>query len=341
MQALVKAKAQPGLWLEEVNIPKISDNEVLVKIKKTAICGTDLHIYKWDEWSQKTIPVPMVVGHEFVGEVAAIGKNVTNCKIGDRVSGEGHVVCNECRNCRAGKKHLCPYTKGIGVNIPGAFAEYLAIPASNIFHVPKFVNDNIASMFDPYGNAVHTALAFNCTGEDVLVTGAGPIGIMCALIVKHIGARHVVITDINEHRLALANNYPSIIKVNVANESLADVQAKLNMKEGFDIGLEVAGSQNSLNDIVDNILNGGKIALLGLYNSDIKVDMNKIIFKGLDLRGIYGREMYETWYKAVALLETGLNLDHIITDTFNYNDYDSAFEKMLSGNSGKIVLDWY
>lgn len=340
MHALVKRHSKPGLWLEEVEAPQFNDNEVLIRISKTAICGTDLHIYKWDAWSQQHIPVPMVVGHEFVGTIAQVGKLVKGLKVGDRVSGEGHIVCGTCRNCRGGLQHLCPYTKGIGVNIPGAFAEYLALPATNVFPLPDSVSDEVASMFDPFGNAMHTALSYDCAGEDVLITGAGPIGIMCAHIVRHLGARHVVITDINPYRLELAKQVKNITTVNVQEHSLQAIMDNLKMKEGFDVGLEISGNQQAFNDMVDTMLNGGKIAMLGLYPGEITMDMNKAIFKGLELRGIYGRKMYETWYKMVTLLESGLDVSRVITHELPYQDYDQGFQHMLAGRCGKVILDW-
>jgi threonine 3-dehydrogenase len=340
MKALAKTERKVGLTLIETDIPKIKPDEVLIKIKKTAICGTDLHIYQWDDWAQQTIPVPMVVGHEFVGEIVELGSHVKDLKLGTRVSGEGHIVCNSCRNCRAGKRHLCPKTLGIGVNIPGAFAEYLAMPASNVFPLPDIIPDDIAAMFDPFGNSVHTALAFDCVGEDVLVTGAGPIGIMCALIAKHIGARHVVITDINDNRLAQVSSYDGITAVNTTKETLEDVQKRLGMTEGFDVGLEASGNNSALNSMIDNILNGGKISLIGLYKGNINIDMNKVIFKGIDLKGIYGRQMYETWYKMVTLIQSGLDISKIITDRYHFTDFEKGFQKMISGNCGKIILSW-
>ncbi|MBT4885285.1 MAG: L-threonine 3-dehydrogenase [Legionellales bacterium] len=340
MKALVKSKSTTGLWLENVDKPQINDNEVLIKIKKTAVCGTDLHIYNWDNWAQQNIPVPMVVGHEFVGTITDLGKLVTGFKIGDRVSGEGHLVCETCRNCRAGLKHLCPNTKGIGVNVAGAFAEYLALPATNVFPLPSIITDDIASMFDPFGNAVHTALSFDCSGEDVLITGAGPIGIMCAHIVRHLGARHVVITDVNPHRLELAKQVKGITCVDVKTTKISAVMQQLGMLEGFDVGLEISGNETAFNDMIDVMLNGGKIAMLGLYNGDIKMDMNKAIFKGLDFKGIYGRKMYETWYKMVTLIQSGLDVSAIITHEFSYNDFNEAFATMNAGKCGKVILNW-
>ena len=341
MKALVKAYQKPGLWLQEVPIPTINDNEVLIKIVKTAICGTDMHIYNWDEWSQKTIPTPMHIGHEFVGVVEKKGALVPeNIKIGARVSGEGHITCSACRNCKAGKQHLCPNTKGIGVNIPGAFAEYLVMPASNIFNIPDFISDELASIFDPLGNAVHTTLSFDCVGEDVLVTGSGPIGIMCAAIAKHIGARNVVITDINDNRLEIASKFAGVYPVNVLKESAASIPEKLGMVEGFDIGLEASGNEQALNDMIELMLNGGKISLIGLYKGNVNVDLNTLIFKGIETKGIYGREMYETWYKMAALIETGLDISPIITHRFHYTEFEKAFDTINQGNAGKAILDW-
>lgn len=340
MKALVKKYRKEGIWMEEIPKPKIKDNEVLIKIKKTAICGTDIHIYKWDDWSQRTIPVPMQVGHEFVGEVVEIGSCVTGLKIGDRVSGEGHVVCGHCRNCRAGTRHLCINTRGIGVNIPGCFAEYLALPGENTFKLPPEITDEQASIFDPFGNAVHTALSYNLVGEDVLITGAGPIGIMAAAVCKHVGARKVVITDINDYRLNLAKKLGIEHCINVKNETIKDLIKKLNMTEGFDVGLEMSGSGVAFSDMLSAMKPGGKIALLGILPSDSKVNWNDVIFKGLFLKGIYGREMFETWYKMVAMLQSGLNIDAVITHKFKIDDFEKGFKIMSEGNSGKVILDW-
>ncbi len=341
MKALVKAKKEPGLWLQEVPIPKIADNEVLIKVKKTAICGTDLHIYNWDEWAKKTIVTPMHVGHEFSGTVVEKGPLVPDSiAIGARVSAEGHITCGVCRNCKGGRQHLCPYTKGIGVHIPGAFAEYIAVPMSNVFLLPDIISDDIAAIFDPFGNAVHTALSFNCTGEDVLVTGAGPIGIMCAIVAKHAGARHVIITDVKQQRIDFAAQFSGIIPVNVANTKITSVMAKLKMHEGFDVGLEASGNNVALKDMADVMLNGGKIALLGLYPGNIDLDLNHLIFKGLELKGIYGREMYETWYKMVTLIESGLDIRKIITHQYHYSEFETAFNIMNAGDCGKIILNW-
>lgn len=340
MKALVKKFPKKGLWLEDVPKPKISETEVLIKIKKTAICGTDVHIYLWDEWSQKTIPVPMHVGHEFVGEVAELGKSVKGLSIGQRVSGEGHIVCGHCRNCRAGTRHLCINTKGIGVNIPGAFAEYLAMPAENVFPIPASISDDEASIFDPFGNAVHTALSYDLIGEDVLITGAGPIGIMAGAVAKHVGARKVVITDLNDYRLELAKKIGIEHCINVKEKQLSSVMKSLGMTEGFDVGLEMSGNIHAFNSMLDSVKAGAKIALLGILPKGAGIEWDKIIFKGLFLKGIYGREMFETWYKMTALLQSGLDIKPIITHRFNIKDFEHGFELMASGNSGKIILDW-
>ena len=340
MKALVKKYPKKGIWMDEVSKPVAGENDVLIKIKKTAICGTDVHIYNWDEWSQKTIPVPMHVGHEFVGEIVEIGKEVAGLKIGDRVSGEGHIVCGHCRNCRAGTRHLCINTKGIGVNIPGAFAEYLKMPAVNVFPIPAEISDEEASIFDPFGNAVHTALSFNLVGEDVLITGAGPIGIMAAAVAKHVGARKIVITDVNEYRLDLAKKMGVEHCVNVSKNNLKDIMKNIGMTEGFDIGMEMSGNAKAFSDMLDTMRAGGKIALLGILSNGAGIDWGKVIFKGLFIKGIYGREMFETWYKMTAMLQSGLNIKPIITHRFSINDYEKGFELMSSGSSGKIILDW-
>ncbi len=340
MIAFVKDKAQPGLVIKEVPIPTISANEVLVKITKTSICGTDVHIYNWDEWAQKVIKPSLTIGHEFVGEIAALGSNVQGFKIGERVSGEGHIVCGECRNCLAGRRHYCPNTSGVGVNRDGAFAQYLAIPYTNVWRCSPEISDDVISCFDPLGNAVHTALSFDLVGEDVLITGAGPIGIMAAAICRHVGARHVVITDVNDYRLDLAKQMGASRAVNVAKDRLSDVMDDLGMKEGFDIGLEMSGAAPAFNQMIDNMANYGKISLLGFISADTKVNWNKIILNGLTLKGIYGREMFETWYKMSAMLESGLNIDPVITHRFKATDFEQGFAAMNSGNSGKVVLDW-
>jgi threonine 3-dehydrogenase len=340
MKALIKAKREPGIWMGEVPKPEIGPNDLLVKIRRTAICGTDIHIYNWDEWSQRTIPVPMVVGHEFLGEVTEVGSAVAGFHIGDRVSGEGHVTCGHCRNCRAGKRHLCRNTVGIGVNRQGCFAEYLSIPAFNAFKVPDEIPDEVASIFDPYGNAVHTALSFDLVGEDALITGAGPIGCMAAAVCRHVGARHVVITDVNDYRLELAHGLGATRVVNVTKEKLTDVMKGLGMTEGFDVGLEMSGSPAAFRDMLEVMHHGGRVALLGIPPSDTRIDWNQVIFKGLVIKGIYGREMFETWYKMAAMLQSGLNIGSIITHRYKIDDFQQGFDVMRSGKSGKVVLDW-
>ncbi|MBP5295839.1 MAG: L-threonine 3-dehydrogenase [Bacteriovoracaceae bacterium] len=340
MKSLVKKHAEPGLWLEEVPIPEIGIDDVLVRIHQTAICGTDIHIYNWDEWAQKTIPVPMTTGHEYVGVIEKVGSNVKGIKVGDQVSGEGHIVCGHCRNCRAGRWHLCKDTLGVGVNRPGCFAEYLSVPARNIWHCDPKIKKEWYAIFDPFGNATHTALTFPVLGEDVLITGAGPIGIMAVAIVKLAGARNVVITDMNPYRLDLAKKMGATYAVNVKEENLDQVMQKLDMKEGFDVGLEMSGSPAAFKSMLDHMINGGKIALLGLLPSTTTLDWNKLIFQGLTLQGIYGRKVFETWYKMQVMVQSGLNLDPIITHRFSYKDFKEGFELMKSGNSGKIILNW-
>ena len=340
MRALVKTAPRPGLTLTEVKNPEVGHNDVMIRIKKTAICGTDIHIWKWDEWAQKTIPVPMHVGHEYVGEIVDMGVEVGGFKIGDRVSGEGHITCGHCRNCRAGRRHLCRHTVGVGVNREGAFAEFLVIPAFNAFKIPPEISDDLASIFDPFGNATHTALSYDLVGEDVLITGAGPIGIMAAAIARHVGARHVVITDVNDYRLGLAKKMGATRSVNVTRESLKDVMSEIGMVEGFDVGLEMSGVPNAFSDMLAVMNHGGKIALLGIPPANTAIDWNQVIFKGLEIRGIYGRQMFETWYKMVAMLQSGLDLSPIITHHFKIEDYVAGFDTMLSGQSGKVVLDW-
>lgn len=341
MKALGKLKKEPGIWMYDAPMPEIGHNDLLIKIKKTAICGTDIHIYNWDEWAQKTIPVPMTVGHEFVGTVEKIGCGVTGYKVGDRVSGEGHVTCGYCRNCRAGKRHLCRNTVGVGVNRTGCFAEYLSIPAFNVYRVPAEINDDVASIFDPLGNAVHTALSFDLTGEDVLITGAGPIGIMAAAIARHVGARYIVLTDINDYRLELAKKVcPSVRAVNITKEKLADVMHELGMTEGFDVGMEMSGNGRAFAEMIDAMDNGGGIGLLGIVPDNTQIEWSKFIFKGLKIKGIYGREMFETWYKMGSMLQSGLNIETVITHEFNIDDFQQAFEIMKSGKSGKVILDW-
>ena len=340
MKALAKLKAEPGIWMTETAVPEIGHNDVLIKIRKTAICGTDMHIYQWDEWSQATVPVPMVTGHEYAGEIVALGSEVRGYEIGDRVSGEGHITCGHCRNCRAGRRHLCRNTEGVGVNRPGAFAEYLALPAYNLFKLPDEISDDLAAIFDPFGNAVHTALAFDVVGEDVLITGAGPIGIMAAAVIRHIGARHVVITDVNDYRLALAEQMGATRTVNVSRESLKEVMAELDMHEGFDVVLEMSGVPSAVEQMLDVINHGGKIAMLGIPPGEMAIDWTKVIFKGLTIKGIYGREMFETWYKMASLIQSGLDLSPIITHRLDVADFQQGFEIMGSGQSGKVVLDW-
>jgi threonine 3-dehydrogenase len=340
MKALVKAKAEKGLWLQDVPKPVIGDNEVLIKIKKTAICGTDIHIYQWDEWAQKTIPVPMHVGHEFVGEIAALGKNVQGHFVGERVSGEGHIVCGHCRNCKAGHRHLCINTRGVGVNRPGCFAEFLAIPAENVFSIPEGVTDDEAAILDPLGNAVHTALSFDMIGEDVLITGAGPIGIMAGAIANHVGARHVVITDVNDYRMDLARKLGIKNVVDSRKERLPDVMKKLGMTEGFDVGLEMSGNAQAFSDMIGAVKMGAHISLLGILPPNTTIPWNQVIFKALFLKGIYGREMFETWYKMCAMLTSGLDIKPVITHHFDAKDFQEGFEIMSSGKSGKIILDW-
>ena len=340
MKALVKKKAERGLWLDEVPVPEIAINEVLIKVLRTGICGTDLHIYKWDAWAQRTIPVPMVVGHEFVGQIVEVGAMVKDFHPGDIVSGEGHVVCGHCRNCLAGRRHLCKHTMGVGVNRSGAFAEYIALPMSNVWYHDPHIPRDIQSIFDPFGNAVHTALQFDVLGEDVLITGAGPIGIMAAAVVRHAGARHVVITDVNPYRLALARKMGVTLAVDARSTSLSDVQTQLGMREGFDVGLEMSGNPTAFRDMLANMCHGGKIAMLGIPSETMAIDWDKVIFNMLTIRGIYGREMYETWYKMTVMLQSGLDISPIITHRFPYQDFQQGFDAMLSGDSGKVVLTW-
>ena len=340
MKALVKKFPQRGLWMEEVPEPITGANDVQIKIHKTAICGTDLHIYNWDQWSQNTIKTPMVIGHEYVGEIVEVGANVHNWKVGDLVSGEGHIVCGRCRNCLAGHGHLCKETVGVGVNRDGAFAQYLVIPQQNVRRCEKDVPEEMYAIFDPFGNAVHTALSFSVVGEDVLITGAGPIGIMAAAVCKFVGARHVVITDINDDRLELAKELGIKYTVNTMKEDLGDVMEKLSIREGFDVGLEMSGSEIALNTMIDHMIPGGRIALLGLLKSDARIDWSKVIFNGLIIKGIYGREMHETWYKMSAMLQGGLDISKIITHRMDVRDFEKGFEAMNSGKSGKVILDW-
>ena len=340
MKALVKKESKPGLWLMDVPEPTIGINDVLIRVDRTGICGTDLHIYKWDAWAQATIPVPMVVGHEFVGEIIEVGSNVNDFRVGDVVSAEGHVVCGRCRNCLAGRRHLCKDTKGIGVNRTGAFAELISVPMTNVWHHQPGIDRDVASIFDPFGNAVHTALTFDLLGEDVLITGAGPIGIMAVGIAKHAGARHVVITDVNDYRLDLAKKMGATVALNVTKGKLKDVQQQLGMKEGFDVGLEMSGNAAAFRDMIDAMAHGGKIALLGIPAEPMAIDWNKVVFNMLTIKGIYGREMYETWYKMTVMLESGLDIRPVITHRFHYTEFQKGFDAMLSGQSGKVVLNW-
>jgi threonine 3-dehydrogenase len=340
MKALVKKFDEPGLWLDDVPVPKPGINDVLIKIKKTSICGTDVHIYNWDAWAQKTIKTPMVIGHEYVGTVAEMGSNVHDLEIGELVSGEGHLVCGHCRNCLAGRRHLCMYTRGVGVNRDGAFAEYLCIPSSNVWVCDPQIPEEIISCFDPFGNAVHTALSFDLLGEDVLITGAGPIGIMAAAVAKHAGARFVVVTDVNPYRLELALKLGATRVVAVRKENIRDIQNELGMTEGFDVGLEMSGNSEALNDMINNMCHGGKIALLGILQPDTTIDWDKVVFNGLTIKGIYGRQIFETWYKMTAMIQSGLDISKVITHRFPYDAYEQGFQLMRSGKSGKIVLDW-
>lgn len=340
MKALVKKEPKKGIWLEDVPVPELGINDVMIKIKRTAICGTDMHIYNWDEWAQKTIPVPMVVGHEFVGEIVEVGANVNDFHPGQIVSGEGHVVCGRCRNCMAGRRHLCNQTSGIGVDRSGAFAEYLALPMSNVWEHSPEIDLDVASLFDPFGNAVHTALQFDLLGEDVLITGAGPIGAMAAAVCKHAGARHVVITDVIDSRLELAAKLGATRTVNVMRESIADVQKSLGMSEGFDVGLEMSGNAQALNDLIDNMCHGGKVSILGIPSQNTAIDWSKVIFNMLTLKGIYGREMYETWYKMSVMIESGLDISPVITHRLPITEFQRGFDVMNSGEASKVILDW-
>jgi len=340
MKALVKLKSEEGLWLQDVPKPVIGPNDLLIKIKKTAICGTDLHIYNWDDWAQRTIPVPMTVGHEFVGVVEEMGSEVAGFNVGDRVSGEGHITCGHCRRCRAGRQHLCPNTIGIGVNRTGCFAEYLALPARNAYKVPADISDDIASFLDPLGNATHTALSFDLVGEDVLITGAGPIGIMAVAIARHAGARHIVITDINEYRLELARKMGATRAVNTQKTTLKAVMDELGMREGFDVGLEMSGHPVAFNDMLKHMVHGGYIALLGILPNQTGIDWDNVIFKGLVIKGIYGREMFETWYTMISMLQSGLNVKPVLTHHFPYTEFQKGFDILRTGNAGKVILDW-
>ena len=340
MKALVKKEARPGIWLADVPEPTVGPNDVLIKIAKTAICGTDMHIYNWDAWAQKTIPVPMAVGHEYSGRIVEMGSEVRGLSLGDRVSGEGHITCGYCRNCRAGRRHLCINTVGVGVNRPGAFAQLLSIPAVNTFKLSDSITDDIAAILDPFGNATHTALAFNMVGEDVLITGAGPIGIMATAIARFVGARHVVVTDVNDYRLELARRMGASRAINVQRESLDQTMQELGMQEGFDVGLEMSGNASAFREMLRTMHHGGSIAILGIPPDDTSIDWSQVIFKGLTLKGIYGREMFETWYKMASLLQSGLKLEPIVTHHFGVEDFQSGFETMGSGKSGKVILDW-
>ena len=340
LKALVKAKRAPGLWLEDVPEPVIGINDVLIRVTHTGICGTDLHIYDWDEWAQATIPVPMVVGHEFVGEIVTVGSNVSDFHPGQVVSGEGHVVCGRCRNCLAGRRHLCAHTLGVGVNRPGAFAEYIALPMTNIWPHQPTISREIAAIFDPFGNAVHTALSFNVLGEDVLITGAGPIGLMAVPVVKHAGARYVVVTDLNPYRLRLAETLGATLAVDPRKTPLAAVQQQLNMQEGFDVGLEMSGNPAAFCEMISNMSHGGKIAMLGIPSKEMPIDWRQVIFNMLTIKGIYGREMYETWYKMTVMLESGLDITPVITHRLSYRDFEQGFAAMHSGQSGKVILNW-
>jgi threonine 3-dehydrogenase len=340
MQALVKSRKERGLWLEEMRVPEIGINDVLIRVRQTGICGTDVHIYQWDEWAQQTIPVPMAIGHEFVGEIVETGTNVNDFHPGDLVSGEGHVVCGRCRNCLAGRRHLCANTLGVGVNRPGAFAQYIALPMTNIWRHGPGISEEIAAIFDPFGNAVHTALTFPVLGEDVVITGAGPIGLMAIPIVRRAGARHIVITDLNPYRLELARKMGATLAVNPTETPLAAVQKQLGMLEGFDVGLEMSGSRAAFVEMIENMCHGGKIAMLGIPAKPMEIDWRKVIFNMLTIRGIYGREMYETWYKMSVLVESGVDISPVITHRFHYRDFEKGFAAMMSGQTGKVILDW-
>jgi threonine 3-dehydrogenase len=340
MKALVKLKAEAGLWLEDVPRPEIGVNDVLIRVYRTGICGTDVHIWKWDDWARKTIPVPMVVGHEFVGEVVEAGSNVADFHPGEIVSGEGHVVCGRCRNCLAGRRHLCKDTHGVGVNRPGAFAEYIALPMTNVWHHDPAIDLDVAAIFDPFGNAVHTALSFPVLGEDVLVTGAGPIGMMAAAVARHAGARYVVITDVNPYRLELARKMGVTLALDIRETSVAEAQKQLGMKEGFDVGLEMSGNPSAFRDMLANLCHGAKVAMLGIPEKEMAIDWNLVVFNMLTIKGIYGREMYETWYKMTVMLQSGLDIRPIITHRFHYTEFQKGFDVMMTGQSGKVILDW-
>jgi threonine 3-dehydrogenase len=340
MKALVKSKSERGLWMEDVAAPTVGHNDVLIKIRRTAICGTDIHIYQWDDWARNTIPVPLAVGHEFCGEIIECGSEVKGFSVGDRVSAEGHITCGVCRNCRAGRRHLCMNTVGVGVNRSGAFAEYLSVPAFNVFKLPDTISDDMASILDPLGNAAHTALSFDLVGEDVLITGAGPIGVMAVAICRYAGARHVVITDINDYRLDLARKMGATAALNVTRETVDDTMRKLGMEEGFDVGMEMSGNPQAFSDMLRTMHHGGKVAILGIPPEEMSIDWTNVIFKGLILKGIYGREMFETWYKMSSMLQSGLNIEPIITHHFDVDDFQAGFDLMESGQSGKVILNW-
>jgi threonine 3-dehydrogenase len=340
MKALVKSKPERGLWIDDIAMPEVGHNDVLIKIRRTAICGTDIHIFQWDDWASKTIPVPLAIGHEFCGEIVECGSEVRGFNIGDRVSAEGHITCGVCRNCRAGRRHLCMNTVGVGVNRSGAFAEYLSVPAFNVFKLPDTISDEMAAILDPLGNAAHTALSFDLVGEDVLITGAGPIGVMAVAICRYAGARHVVITDINDYRLELARKMGASAALNVTRETLDDTMRELGMEEGFDVGMEMSGSPQAFRDMLRTMHHGGKVAILGIPPEEMSIDWTNVIFKGLVLKGIYGREMFETWYKMSSMLQSGLNIEPIITHRFDVDDFQAGFDLMESGQSGKVILNW-
>jgi threonine 3-dehydrogenase len=340
MKALVKAKPEPGIWIQEEPMPEVGPNDVRIRIRKTAICGTDVHIFNWDEWARETVPVPLTIGHEFAGEIVEVGSQVSGFEIGQRVSGEGHITCGYCRNCRAGKRHLCRNTVGVGTTRPGAFAEFLVIPAGNAFPLPDSISDDVASVLDPLGNAAHTALSFDLVGEDVLITGAGPIGCMASAISRHVGARCIVVTDVNDYRLELAMQMGATRTLNVTREHIRDAMSELAMQEGFDVGMEMSGAGQAFRDLLETMNHGGKVAILGIPPNDVSINWNEVIFKGLVLKGVYGREMFETWYKMTAILQSGLDLRPVLTHHFPVTEYEDAFDVMRSGRSGKVVLDW-
>ncbi len=340
MKALVKLKPERGIWLTDVATPVVGHNDVLIKVKKTAICGTDIHIFTWDEWAQKHIPVPLTIGHEFVGEIVEIGQDIKGFKIGDRVSGEGHIACGFCRNCRAGRRHVCRKNESVGVTRNGCFAEYIAIPAVNAYPIPPSIPDNLAAILDPFGNATHTALAFNVVGEDVLITGAGPVGIMAIAVARHVGARYIVISDVNEYRLALAKKMGVTLALNPQKTTLKEAMNQLDMREGFDVGLEMSGNDKAFRDMLVHMNHAGKVALLGFLPEETRIDWNNIIMKGLQVKGIYGREMFDTWYKMVCMLQSGLDISPVITHEFHYTDYSQAFDTLLTGQSGKVIMNW-